>query len=127
MSIKKEDYLYLSSLLRARETRMLSRDKAERMIDLPNFEECAKTLVENGYDDMSRMSLKQIEDSLARRRADIFHEMEGLVPDSAVLDLFRLKYDYHNVKVLIKSEDAVRSSFRCRSGSCGENAEALSG
>ena len=88
---------------------MLSRDKAERMIDLPNFEECAKTLVENGYDDMSRMSLKQIEDSLARRRADIFHEMEGLVPDSAALDLFRLKYDYHNVKVLIKSEDAVRS------------------
>ena len=28
---KKEDYLYLSSLLRAREAKMLTREKAERM------------------------------------------------------------------------------------------------
>ena len=104
MAIRKEDYLYLSSLLRAREARLVTREKAERMIDQPSFEESAKMLVENGYEDMSRMSLKQIEDGLARRRASIFREMEGLVPDAAVLDLFRLKYDYHNVKVMIKSE-----------------------
>ena len=35
MAINKEDYLYISSLLRAREPRMLSRDKAERMLDAP--------------------------------------------------------------------------------------------
>ena len=103
MSAKKEDYLYLSSLLRAREPRMLSREKAERMLDVPGFEDCAKLLADSGYEDMSQMNIKQIEDALAARRAALFRELEGLVPDPAALDLFRMKYDYHNIKVLIKS------------------------
>ena len=107
MSVKKEDYLYLSSLLRARETRMLSRERLERLLDAPDFSSCAKQLQENGYDDMSQLSIRQIEDALSQRRAALFHELEGLVPDPGVLDLFRLKYDYHNVKVLIKSSDSV--------------------
>ena len=104
MAIKKEDYLYISSLLRAREPRMLSRDKAERMLDAPNVEDAAKMLTESGYEDMSQMSVKEIEDALSKRRAAVFRELEPLVPDTAALDLFRLKYDYHNAKVLIKSE-----------------------
>ena len=104
MSAQKEDYLYLSSLLRAREPRMLSRDKAERMLDAPGFEDCAKLLTDSGYEDMSQMNIKQIEDALSARRAALFHELEGLVPDPAALDLFRMKYDYHNIKVLIKAD-----------------------
>ncbi len=104
MAIKKEDYLYISSLLRAREGRMLSREKAERMLDAPGFEECAKMLADSGYEDMSQMNIKAIEDSLSDRRAAIFKEMESLVPNAAILDLFRIKYDYHNAKVLIKSD-----------------------
>ena len=61
MAINKEDYLYISSLLRAREPRMLSREKAERMLDTQNFEDCAKMLTESGYEDMSQMNIKQIE------------------------------------------------------------------
>ena len=104
MAINKEDYLYISSLLRAREPRMLSRDKAERMLDAPNFEDAAKMLTDSGYEDMSQMSVKQIETALSDRRAAVFHELETLVPNVAALDLFRLKYDYHNAKVLVKSE-----------------------
>ncbi|MBQ3381074.1 MAG: V-type ATPase subunit, partial [Oscillospiraceae bacterium] len=103
MSAQKEDYLYLSSLLRAREKNMLTRDRAERMLDAPGFEDCAKLLTDSGYEDMSQMNIKQIEDALAARRAALFRELEGLVPDPAALDLFRMKYDYHNIKVLIKS------------------------
>ena len=104
MAINKEDYLYISSLLRAREPRMLSRDKAERMLDAPNFEDAAKMLTDSGYEDMSQMSVKQIETALSDRRAAVFHELETLIPNTAALDLFRLKYDYHNAKVLVKSE-----------------------
>ena len=103
MSAQKEDYLYLSSLLRAREKNMLTHDRAERMLDAPGFEDCAKLLTDSGYEDMSQMNIKQIEDALAARRAALFRELEGLVPDPAALDLFRMKYDYHNIKVLIKS------------------------
>ena len=104
MAINKEDYLYISSLLRAREPRMLSREKAERMFDAPSFEDAAKMLTDSGYEDMSQMTVKQIETALADRRAAVFHELESLVPNAAALDLFRLKYDYHNAKVLIKSD-----------------------
>lgn len=109
MAINKEDYLYISSLLRARETRMLSRDRAERMLDAPSVEDAAKMLTESGYEDMSQMTVKQIENALSARRAALFHELETLVPNTAALDLFRLKYDYHNVKVLIKT-DAVNAN-----------------
>ncbi len=109
MAINKEDYLYISSLLRAREPRMLSREKAERMLDAPNVEDAAKMLTDSGYEDMSQMSVRQIENALSERRAAVFHELESLIPNQAVLDLFRLKYDYHNVKVLIKS-DAVNQN-----------------
>ena len=104
MAINKEDYLYISSLLRAREPRMLSRDKAERMLDAPGFEDAAKMLTESGYEDMSQMTVKQIETALSERRAAVFHELETLVPDTAALDLLRLRYDYHTSKVLIKPE-----------------------
>ena len=83
---------------------MLSRDKAEHMLDTASFEEAARQLTESGYEDMSGFSIKGIEDALAVRRADVFRELETLVPNCEVLDLFRLKYDYHNVKVLIKSD-----------------------
>ena len=74
------------------------------MLDAPGFEDAAKMLTESGYEDMSQMTVKQIETALSERRAAVFHELETLVPDTAALDLFRLKYDYHNAKVLIKSE-----------------------
>ncbi|MCR5135989.1 MAG: V-type ATPase subunit [Oscillospiraceae bacterium] len=99
----KEDYLYLSSLLRARETKMLSRDRAERMLDTAGFQDAAKLLTESGYEDMSGYSIREIEDALSARRASVFRELETLVPDPAALDLFRLRYDYHNAKVLIKA------------------------
>ena len=104
MAIKKEDYLYLSSLLRARETRMLNRDKAERMLDAPGFEDCAKLLTECGYEDLSGRSIREVEQALSDRRAMLFREIESMLPDPAVLDLFRIRYDYHNAKVMVKSE-----------------------
>ena len=116
LSVIKEDYLYLSSLLRAREIRMLSRERAERMLDASGFEECAKMLTENGYEDLSQMSISQIENALSVRRAELFHELESLVPNREVLDLFRLKYDYHNAKVLLKSEAILHEAKNLLSG-----------
>ena len=64
MSNKKcvrEKYLYLSAMLRAREAKMLTRDKAERMIDAPSFDEAAKMLTDCGYKDRSKRLLPSTE------------------------------------------------------------------
>jgi len=109
LSNKKEAYLYISAMLRAREPKMLTRDKAEHMIDAGSFEEAAKTLTDCGYEDMSQMTAREIENALSVRRAEVFSEMARLAPDKAVVDVFRIKYDYHNAKSIIKAEAAGTS------------------
>ena len=104
MAKRQEDYLTLSAILRAREPKMLSKDKAMRMLEAATFEDAAKALTECGYEDMSQMNAKEIEESLEKRRSEVYAELNKLSPDCAITDLFRMKYDYHNAKVIIKSE-----------------------
>ena len=110
MSNKKcvrEKYLYLSAMLRAREAKMLTREKAERMIDTASFDEAAKMLADCGYEDYSGMNAKQVDNALAERRAEIFAELARMSPNPETAEVFRMKYDYHNAKTLIKAEAAA--------------------
>ena len=117
MANKKEAYLSVSAMLRAREPKMLSRDKAERMLDAQSFEEAAKILADCGYADMSAMNAKEIEKALAKHRDSVFAELASFVPDKGLVDAFRLKYDYHNAKVLIKAEAIGSDESALLSGS----------
>ena len=91
-------------MLRAREAKMLTRDKAERMIDAPSFDEAAKMLTDCGYKDMSGFTAKQVEETLAEHRAEIFAELARLSPNAEPVEVFRMRYDYHNAKIVIKTE-----------------------
>ncbi|MCR5575915.1 MAG: V-type ATPase subunit [Oscillospiraceae bacterium] len=104
MSNKKEAYLCVSAMLRAREPKLLSMEKAERMLDAASFEDAAKILTDCGYPDMSQMKADEVEQTLAARRSAIFDELGKLSPDKELVDLFKLKYDYHNAKAIIKGE-----------------------
>ncbi|MBR4953171.1 MAG: V-type ATPase subunit [Oscillospiraceae bacterium] len=101
--IKDTDYLFLSMLLQAKEAHMVTRDKLERMLAEPTFEDAARIAAECGYEDMSKMDSVQIGEALARRRAEAFEEVRDYVADSALLDVFSLKYDYNNAKVIVKA------------------------
>lgn len=104
-------------MLRAREPKLLTRERAERMLDAGSFDECAKLLSDCGYADMSAMSAKEIEGYLSSRRDEVFAEMEKLAPDGGVVDVFRMKYDYHNAKVLVKAEAVGQDAARLLSRS----------
>lgn len=104
MANKKEAYLCISAMLRAREPKLLSREKAERMLDAATFEDAAKLLTDCGYEDLSQMDAGQIEESLEKHRAKIFEELGRFCPESRLVDLFKLRYDYHNAKAILKAE-----------------------
>ena len=74
------------------------------MLDAASFEEAAKMLTDCGYEDMSSMSVKEVEKALADKRAEIFYELANMSPDKELIDIFRIKYDYHNAKTIMKSE-----------------------
>lgn len=115
--ITDKDYLCLSTMLKARESRMLSREGLERLLELGNFGEAARALADNGYEDMSGMSADSIDAALARRRTEELNEIAGMVPEKEVVDIFRAKYDYHNAKVAIKSEGTGTDAGYLYSGS----------
>lgn len=112
-------------MLRARENKMLTRDKAERILDAGSFEEAAKLLSDCGYEDMSQMSAKDIEGALARRRDAVFTELATLAPNKMIVDVFRVKYDYHNAKTVIKAEAMGTDPLPLMSGAGREKPEAL--
>ena len=117
MANKKEAYLYLSAMLRAREPKLLNRDKAERMLDAVTFEEAAKLLTDCGYPDMSQLNADEIDEALAQHRADIYGELERMCNDKSIVDVFKVKYDYHNAKAIIKSEAMGTDAAYLMSGS----------
>ena len=123
--MKDTDFLFLTSMLRAREPAMLREGKIDRMLDAPAFDDAAKLLVECGYPDMSGMKMTQLESLLQKHRSDVFYELSGFEYAIDVLDLFRLKYDYHNVKVLVKSSGANVDASYLLSGSGRVDAKVL--
>ena len=99
MSHRKDtDYLSVSARIRAMENRLLTRERMDRMIDAADDGEARKVLAECGYPEGG-----SLDQALAQARADVFRDMESAVPDPRLVEIFQLKYDYHNGKTLLKA------------------------
>ena len=101
--MKDNQYICLSAILRAKEARLLTQAQIDRLLSEHEFSDACRVAMEGGYEDMSCMDVNGVNDALARFRAQQVAELDELVPDYAVLDLFRMKYGYHNAKVIVKS------------------------
>lgn len=86
------------------ENRLLTRDRMERMIEAKDHTEAFKVLTECGYDELNEVTGSGLEAVLAKAQSDVFHDLSSAVPDVNLIDVFRIKYDYHNAKALIKAE-----------------------
>lgn len=104
--LRDTDFLSLSAVISAREAKMLAPDRISRMLDATSFDDAAKLAEECGYRDMSGMDVFGVEEALSAHRAGVFRELAGYVYARPVVDLFRIKYDYHNIKTLVKSMGA---------------------
>jgi V/A-type H+-transporting ATPase subunit C len=102
--IKDTDYLQLSAYIRARETKLLNRDRIERMLEAPTTGDALKVLEECGWGDLSSLGPDEFEMRLGTYLKEQLDDIEELVPDKRFVEAVRLKYDFHNIKVLIKSE-----------------------
>lgn len=102
--LQENDYLYLTAYIHSLENRLLTRERTERMLEANTVAEAAKVLGECGYPELTELTPAAIDQVLAAARAELYSQLRGLVPDPGVLDVFSLKYDYHNAKVLIKAE-----------------------
>lgn len=117
-TVKNTDYLFLSAYIRAREAKLLTAHRLEQMVDAPNFDEAARILTDCGYSDLTGAGDAQLEAAFAARREAFLNEMERFGPEKELVLAFRLKFDYHNAKVLVKSEGVAADGERLLS-TCG--------
>ena len=94
----------LTAMLAARTGSMLSAERLERMIAAPSLDEAVKTLEECGYGDLTGLSLNEINAALEDHIAAIFDEVGNMAPEKELVQMFRMKYDFHNIKTIVKAQ-----------------------
>ncbi|MDD2665398.1 MAG: V-type ATP synthase subunit C [Methanocellales archaeon] len=99
-------YAYSVGRVRALETKLLDGDKIEKMIEAEDAEAVLRILSETEYGDMiaEAKSAEEFEETLYRELKRKYAIAKRFYPDPELVDLFTLKYDFHNLKVLLKSK-----------------------
>lgn len=101
--IKDTDYLALSAYLRALENQLLTKNRMERVLEAPTDAEVEKLLQECGYEHLDLSTPERMDASLLAARRAMMEDLASQLPDRRFLELFQLKYDYHNLKALLKA------------------------
>lgn len=107
MGLKEDSkYAYSVGRIRALETKLLDRDKIDRMIEAEDAEGVLQILSETEYGDMIAEieSAEEFEETLHIGLRRTYSVARSFYPDPALVDLFMFKYDFHNLKVLLKSK-----------------------
>ena len=100
------DYGQSVVTIRVLEKRLLTRNRLERMIEAETPEEVLKLLGETEYSqDMADIQGSQDYETILKRETErVFSIVRSMVKNTAIVDILSLKYDYHNLKVLLKSK-----------------------
>lgn len=111
-TLKDTDYLFLSTRIRSLEAQLLSQERMTQMLESKTPQEAADLLMECGYPEMSPLNTVTLHEALAEEQRKVYADLYFFAPHPALIDVFKVKYDYHNVKVLLKGEatgaDAAR-------------------
>ena len=97
---KDTDYLFLASRVRALERKLLTAPRIEQLLTAGDMAACSQLLSELGYEPIHDEASLQA--SLKQQREAVFSDIARFMPEPELLDVFRLKYDYHNIKTLLK-------------------------
>ncbi|WP_062354976.1 V-type ATP synthase subunit C [Bacillus kwashiorkori] len=89
---------------RVLEKKLLTKSRYEQMIEAEHVDEVQKILSDTNYaTTMTETSAEGISDQLfTKELVKLYEIMWELSPNRKIIDLLALKYDYHNLKVLIK-------------------------
>lgn len=97
------DYLAISARIRAMENSLLTADRMEQLLQARTEEEVSKLLEESGYPPLRAEDPAAMDAALLAVREETLQDVGSGAPDPRYLDIFKLKYDYHNVKAILKA------------------------
>ena len=97
------DYIFLSTRVKAMERNLLTKERIAQMLEAPTTEDAAKVLTDCGYSEMAEITNSELDRVLAEQQQAMMADLGGCAPDKYIVDVFKLRYDYHNAKVLVKT------------------------
>ncbi len=103
MKIKDTDYLYATMRVRANEKTLLTERDIARMCDAKTALEAAKVLSDAGYGDISTGSFSEVSAAIVSMREKTGKLIAEICENPAIPEVFALKYDFHNIKTVIKA------------------------
>lgn len=101
--IKDTDYLAISARIRAMENSLLTRERMEQVLDARTDDEAVKILQECGYPELDPTHPEAMDAALSAAREATLADLADSAPDPRYIDIFKLKYDYHNAKAILKA------------------------
>lgn len=92
--------------IRVYETKLLDKTKIDRMVDAKDATDALKVLQETEYSILMN-NIKRPEDYeilLTEELKRVYNLLYSICPNKKIIDIMALRYDYHNIKVLIKGK-----------------------
>ena len=102
--IKDTDYLAISARVKAMETTLLTWERMMQILDARTEAEALKMVQESGYPDLTATDPEALDRVLSAAREEMLSDLTDGAPDPRYIELFKIKYDYHNVKVILKAK-----------------------
>lgn len=103
--VKATDWLCVSAYVRALEGRLLTAADYHRMLEAQETADVLRVLQDHGYA-VTGGSQAEVEEAIRAAREALIEDFAGFSMDMRLLDMFRIRYDYHNAKVVLKAAAA---------------------
>ena len=75
----------------------------EQLLEVCSDDEAVKILQECGYPELDATHPEAMDEALSAAREATLADLGDSAPDPRYIDIFKLKYDYHNVKAILKA------------------------
>ena len=98
------DYKGVNTILRTYELKLLTEADYDRMLKASSLKDALEVLKGTGYefDEKEIVENKNFEGFLMKHLAEVYQELFSITPVPEIVELFALRYTYHNLKVLLK-------------------------
>lgn len=104
------DYKGVNTILRTYELKLLAEADYDRMLKASSLKDALDVLKGTGYefDEKETLMNKNFEGFLIKHLAEVYQDLFSITPVAEIVELFTLRYTYHNLKVLLKQRFRVK-------------------
>lgn len=108
----RENFIQSSVRIRHAEKKLLTKQQLQRLADAKNLEDAIKLLNETSYSsELSKLDRPEnYEKVLSEVLNKAYKEAMEISPEKSLVEILSCKYDYHNLKVLVK-ENILKEKF----------------